>query len=184
VPNLDTETAALVRGLRRKPIYPEPADPAAQGTMVAYGVSEIERLIPHRAPMRLIDGVTAIDLSGRRIRGRRTLEPADPVFAGHFPGRPVYPGVLQVETMGQLALCLASFLAKNTVEISVDAEPFAVRALRIIHAQYFEPLLPGDVIEVQASILEEDGMTATAAGQIVKQGRIASLSLQEVYFVE
>lgn len=180
MPNLDSETEALVRRLRKQPILPE-SDTAHS---VSYGVSEIERLIPHRPPMRLVDGLTAIDLEGRRIRGTRTLDPSDPIFAGHFPGHPVYPGVLQVETMGQLALCLATFLTHRSVEIGADVEPVAVRALRIIHAQYFEPLLPGDVLTLHASILDEDGMTATAAGQVVKQGRIASISLQEVYFVE
>jgi 3-hydroxyacyl-[acyl-carrier-protein] dehydratase len=178
--SFDSETTALIRSLRKKPIYPQ----GAAGTTVAHGVPEVERLIPHRPPMRFVDGIEAIDLEGRRIRCTRTLDASDPIFVGHFPERPVYPGVLQVETMGQAALCLASFLTKATVEVDADASPFAVRALRIIHAQYFEPLLPGDVLELHASILEEDGMTATAAGQILKQGRIVSLSLQEVYFVE
>lgn len=182
--NLDAETTALVRGLRKNPIYPVGNAAAAGGVDVDYGVAEIERLIPHRPPMRFVDTLTAVDLVGRRVRGTRTLETADPVFSGHFPRQPVYPGVLQVETMGQLALCLAFFLTKNTSEIGADATPFDVRALKIIHAQYFEPLFPGDVLELHASILDEDGMTATAAGQIVKQGRIVSLSLQEVYFVE
>jgi len=178
--SFDAETTTLIRGLRKKPIYPE----GTNGVSVVYGISEVDRLIPHRPPMRFVDRISAIDLEGRRIRAIRTLDPTDPIFVGHFPERPVYPGVLQVETMGQAALCLASFLTRGTVEIAAETSPFAVRALRIIHAQYLEPLLPGDVLELHASILEEDGMTATAAGQVIKQGRIVSLSLQEVYFVE
>jgi 3-hydroxymyristoyl/3-hydroxydecanoyl-(acyl carrier protein) dehydratase len=134
--------------------------------------------------MRFVDGLDGIDLAERRILGRRILNPTDPIFAGHFPEKPVYPGVLQVETMGQLALCLASFLANGTTNITENTTPTDVRALKIIFAQYLEPLVPGDVLTLQASILEEDGMTATAAGQIIKNGRIVSLSLQEVYFVQ
>ncbi|HMA94640.1 MAG TPA: 3-hydroxyacyl-ACP dehydratase FabZ family protein [Polyangiaceae bacterium] len=178
--NLDHDTDALIRRLRKKLILPDSESVAAVG----YGVAEIERLIPHRPPMRLVDGVSAIDLPGRRILGTRSLDASDPIFVGHFPGQPVYPGVLQVEAMGQLALCLAYFITHKTVEIGADAQPAGVRALRIIHAQYFEPLLPGDHLTLHASILDEDGMTATAAGQVVKEGRIASIALQEVYFVE
>ena len=69
-------------------------------------------------------------------------------------------------------------------EIASDIEPPAVRALKIIFAQYFEPLFPGDALTLQASILEEDGMIAVCAGQILRQGKIVSLSLQEVYFVQ
>lgn len=179
--SFDAETASLIRTLRKKALYP--AD-AGVGASVHYEKAAIERLIPHRAPMLFVDSLEAIDLGGRRIRGTRTMHEADPVFAGHFPGQPVYPGVLQVETMGQLALCLASFLTRATTSLPDAGAPFSVRALKIIFAQYFEPVLPGDVLELHASILEEDGMTATAAGQIVKRGSIVSLALQEVYFVE
>jgi 3-hydroxyacyl-[acyl-carrier-protein] dehydratase len=175
----DGETQKLLRNLRKKPLVAE-----GTGTVVNYGIAEVERLIPHRDPMRFVDDITCIDLANRSIIGHRTLKPADPVFAGHFPERPVYPGVLQVESMGQMALCLASFLTRDTTVISADTKPAEVRALKIIFAQYLEPLGPGDLITLQATILEEDGMTATAAGQIIKQGRIVSLSLQEVYFVQ
>lgn len=142
------------------------------------------RILPHRPPFLLVDGVDAVDLSARTIRGHRRLDPGDPVFAGHFPGSPVYPGVLQVEMTGQLALCLTHFLVKETLEIPADATPTAVRALAIHAAQYQEPLFPGDALELHAIIVAEDGMTATAAGQIVKDGRVASFAVQEVYFVE
>jgi 3-hydroxymyristoyl/3-hydroxydecanoyl-(acyl carrier protein) dehydratase len=52
------------------------------------------------------------------------------------------------------------------------------------HAQYIDAVLPGDEIETYAALLEEDGMTATCAGQMVKGGRVVSLAIQEVYFVE
>ena len=175
----DDDTQKLLRTLRKKLIYPE-----GSGTAVAYGVREVEQLIPHRDPMRFVDAISGIDLVSRRITGGRTLLASDPVFVGHFPEFPVYPGVLQVESMGQVALCLASFLTRNTVNIAADTKPTDVRALKVIFAQYLEPLVPGDVVTLQASILEEDGMTAIAAGQIIKQGRIISLSLQEVYFVQ
>lgn len=175
----DDETQRLLRQLRKKAILPE-----GHGAAVHYGVREIERLILHRAPMRFVDAISVIDLEGRRIQAERYLDPQDPVFTGHFPGQPVYPGVLQVETMGQAALCLTSFLTRGSVDVVSESRPADVRALKIIFAQYLQPLFPGDRLTLQASILEEDGMTAVCAGQILKQGNIVSLSLQEVYFVQ
>jgi 3-hydroxyacyl-[acyl-carrier-protein] dehydratase len=175
----DDDTQKLLRQLRKKPILPE-----GMGTTVRYGIAEVERLIPHRNPMRFVDSISVVDIEGRRIVAERHLDPKDPVFLGHFPEQPVYPGVLQVETMGQAALCLTSFLTRGSVELVDTSKPADVRALKIIFAQYLQPLFPGDVLTLQASILEEDGMTAICAGQIMKQGNIVSLSLQEVYFVQ
>jgi 3-hydroxymyristoyl/3-hydroxydecanoyl-(acyl carrier protein) dehydratase len=176
--NVDLDLEGLVRELRKRPLD------LKQATAVEHGTAAIERLLPHRPPMLLVDSVHAVDLAGRRVAGRFTLRAEDPVFRGHFPGQPVYPGVLQIEAMGQLGLCLAHFLTRGTTDIGADAEPVAVRALRVLHAQYLEPLFPGDVLELRASILEEDGMTATSTGQILKDGKIASYAVQEVYFVE
>jgi len=131
-----------------------------------------------------VDAITALDLAARRIKGKFLPNPADPVFLGHFPGDPVYPGAFQIEAMGQLALCLAHFVTHNTVEIDAKAQPVAVRALRVHHAQYLDAVLPGDVIETYAEILDEDGMTATCTGQMVKGGKVVSFAIQEVYFVE
>lgn len=175
-----SEVLALVKELRKRPIDMQ----AASVRSVEYGRRDLERILPHRDPLLLVDGVAAIDLENRRIRGKFLPKPDDPTFRGHFPGDPVYPGAFQIEAMGQLALCLAHFVTKHTTSITPDAHPVAVRALRVHHAQYIDAVLPGDVIDTYAALLEEDGMTATCTGQMVKGGRVVSLAIQEVYFVE
>jgi 3-hydroxymyristoyl/3-hydroxydecanoyl-(acyl carrier protein) dehydratase len=175
-----SDVLALVKDLRKRPL--DMAGATVQS--VEYGRAAIERILPHRDPLLFVDAITAVDLKNQRIKGKFLPRHDDPTFRGHFPSDPVYPGAFQIEAMGQLGLCLAHFVTKNTTAISSDAHPVPVRALRVHHAQYIDAVLPGDEIETYAALLEEDGMTATCAGQMVKGGRVVSLAIQEVYFVE
>jgi 3-hydroxymyristoyl/3-hydroxydecanoyl-(acyl carrier protein) dehydratase len=167
------ELADLVQRCRRGPLYR--ADPSAE-TVRCRGEG-LHLLLPHRAPFLLIDEVTAVDRQARTIVGARHVRADDPVLAGHFPGDPVYPGVLLVEAMGQLGLCLAHFLGE------AGAAP-RVRVVRILHALFLEPVRPGDRLTLFAALLEDDGLTSSAAGQVYKGETLCTLAVQEVYFVE
>jgi 3-hydroxyacyl-[acyl-carrier-protein] dehydratase len=163
---------AVVRASRKKALWePRPSTNAVQLQRL-----DIERLLPHRAPFLFVDCIDAIDLEQAAIRGRRTIIPEDPAFLGHFPGQPIYPGVLQIETMGQLGVCLAALMRQHEA-------PADVRALRIHHALFQMEVRPGDELTILAQLLESDDYTAICAGQLLKpDGSVTALAVMEVYF--
>jgi 3-hydroxyacyl-[acyl-carrier-protein] dehydratase len=170
---------SLAKTARRGPLW----TPGATSTEVAIQRDDIERLIPHRDPFLLIDTITDVDLQGQAIRGERWLDPTDAIFRGHFPGRPVYPGVLQIECIGQLGLCLLQLLSTGTVKILPMMQPRDARAVRVHGAEFFEPVSPGDRLTVIAQVLAQDEFLATCVGQIVRGGTPCSFGAMEVYFV-
>jgi 3-hydroxyacyl-[acyl-carrier-protein] dehydratase len=172
---MDADLKGLIKELRRVPLFRDDADPYR----VRYDRLAIEQLIPHRPPFLLIDAVDRLDRQRQTIRGSRFLAPDDPVFVGHFPDHPVYPGVLQVETMGQLALCLAGLLQGE----AAPRAPFGVRATRIHHALYIEPVGPGDRLTVMAGLIADTGLTAMCAGQIYRDDTLCACAVQEVCYV-
>ena len=175
---LRDEIVELERSARRRALW----TPGATTTRVELGRDAIERLLPHRDPLLLVDRIDAIDLDQRAISGRRTISPHDPVFAGHFPGHPIYPGVLLLEAMGQLGICLISFAGRGSLELPEQADD--VRALRVHDALFLREVGPGAVLDMQATLLSLDGWTALCAGQARVGGEIAAFAVMEVYLVE
>ena len=139
----------------------------------------IERIIPHRKPFLLLDRLTAVDLKEETVVGNRFVPGSDPVFPGHFPEQPVYPGSLQIEMLGQLGLCLYHFLEKGLNGPSEDDPPVIIRATRVIGAYYLTPIPPETEVTLTAKNLEFDGLVARVIGQALVKDRICCVAIQE-----
>lgn len=131
----------------------------------------LRALLRHRPPFLLLDAVTALDPEVRGITGQRRIDEADPVFAGHFPGRPVYPGALQVEMLAQLAACYRPAL------LGLPPEPLMVTGMR---ATFFQPVLPGDELTlVGLQVGEHDGLFERGVGQVWRGDTLCAIALVE-----
>ena len=102
--------------------------------------------LPHRFPFLLIDRVKELE-SGKRILAIKNVTINEPFFPGHFPGRPIFPGVLILEAMAQAA----GILIFKTVDQTPNDSSVYYYA-RIDKARFKKPVLPGDQMEIEVTI--------------------------------
>ncbi len=114
-------------------------------------IQEILRTLPHRYPIILVDRVVQIE-AGRRIVALKNVSINEPVFAGHFPGYPVMPGVLILEALAQAAALLAILsLPPEEVHRKVTY------LMGIDGARFRRPVVPGDRLELVCEVTKHKG---------------------------
>jgi 3-hydroxyacyl-[acyl-carrier-protein] dehydratase len=169
-PHVDLDGVA--RSLRRTRLCGEDA-PAVLG-------ESVEAMIPHRRPMLLVDELKAFDAEQRTLRAASWLGADAPGFAGHFPAEPVYPGVLQIEMIGQAGLCLGWLLRK--AEDGVSPAAIDARVLTIHHATFLAAVRPDHRVDIETKVLDEHALTGVLAGQIWCGETLSATCIVEVYF--
>jgi 3-hydroxyacyl-[acyl-carrier-protein] dehydratase len=169
----------LLKTFRKKPL----TDCAISLTPCNYKSEAIKIIIPHREPFLLVDAITGIDLKGELICGARHCRTDDPVFQGHFPGNPVYPGCLQLESAGQMALCLCYFLTNQSIVIPAELQKSKVYVSKVLGAQFLEPVTPGSSMELIARRLQSESFFETYIGQVLTCRKICSVFIVEFCFL-
>jgi beta-hydroxyacyl-ACP dehydratase FabZ len=108
-------------------------------------INEIMQLLPHRYPFLLVDRVLEFELS-KRVVGIKNVTSNEPFFVGHFPGKPIMPGVLIVEAMAQTGGILAF---KSFPEMKGS-----VLFIGIDNARFRRPVIPGDQLKMVVNVVK------------------------------
>jgi len=117
-------------------------------------INEIQAILPHRYPFLLIDRVTDME-EGKSIVAYKNVTIGEHVFQGHFPGHPIYPGVMIIEGMAQAGGVLA-FKSMDSDSQAQTSEK-VVYFMSIDKAKFRSPVTPGDKLEYRLEVLKHKG---------------------------
>ena len=121
-------------------------------------INRIKELIPHRYPFLLIDGIQTLT-PNESATGIKNVSVNESFFEGHFPGRPVMPGVLIIESMAQTAGCLV------VASLGKESEGKLVYFMTIEKARFRKPVVPGDRLIINVEKLRSRGSVFKFSGE-------------------
>ncbi len=121
---------------------------------VIFNVVEIQKILPHRYPFLLLDRVTKLD-RGDYLEGYKNVSISEPVFQGHFPDHPIYPGVMIIEGMAQAGGVLAFKSLSDEDQENVANK--VVYFMSIDKAKFRSPVTPGDQLIYKMTVLKHRG---------------------------
>ncbi len=129
-------------------------------------VEEILKVLPHRYPFILVDRILELE-ADKRVVGLKNVTINEPFFPGHFPGRPVMPGVLILEAMAQVG----GVLAYQSIE---DIEGKLIYFMAIDKVKFRRPVVPGDQIIFELTSLHRSSRAWKMAGKALVEGKVAA----------
>jgi len=116
-------------------------------------VVEIQKILPHRFPFLLVDRVTEL-VKSDSLTGYKNVTIGEQIFEGHFPGHPIYPGVMILEGMAQAG----GILAFKSMDLSEEeAANKVVYFMSIDGAKFRNPVRPGDRLEYRMKVVKHKG---------------------------
>jgi 3-hydroxyacyl-[acyl-carrier-protein] dehydratase len=130
--------------------------------------AEIETMIPHRSPFLWIERVAELE-PGVRCVAVKVIDPADPIFAGHFPAKPILPGVLLIEAVAQTAGVMLGSAVPNLTAGTGVALLAAVNRFK-----FLKPVTPGQELRIETKKLTEIGKMACISGTVWVDGEIVA----------
>lgn len=131
-------------------------------------VVEIQKILPHRFPLLLVDRVTELE-PGKSIKAYKNVTIGEPIFQGHFPGHPIYPGVMILEGMAQAGGVLAFKSASDD-----DFSNKVVYFMSIDGAKFRSPVRPGDRLEYVLEVIKHKGAVWVLDGKAFIDGKLVS----------
>lgn len=143
---------------------PEPALPDPGLPPLPWEAADIMTILPHRYPFLLIDRVVEID-PGQRVVALRNVTANEPQFTGHFPGRPIMPGVLLVESLAQAGAVAVLSYPENRGKLVLFAGIDDCRFRRIV--------IPGDTLRLEITVEKLGRVSGRARAVATVDGEVA-----------
>jgi len=134
---------------------------------VQIDIAKILEVLPHRYPFVMVDRVTEIE-SGKSIRGHKMVSYNEPWAEGHFPGRPILPGVLIIEALAQIGGILAY------ASEPFDAANSLMYFLGIDKAKFRRPVTPGDRLDLEVTVLHHRTNVWKLKGEASVEGTLCA----------
>lgn len=127
-------------------------------------IDELMQLLPHRPPMLMIDRLVEIK-PGESAVGVKCVTVNEPFFVGHFPQKPVLPGVFMIEAMAQAAAAFASYTE------GLDVEGKIVLFMGVDHARFRKPVVPGDQLRILVKTVQRRPPVWKFTGEATVDGK-------------
>ena len=131
----------------------------------SYDIAAVLNALPHRYPLLLVDRVASLEI-GEEIRAIKAVSFNEQFFQGHFPGRPIMPGVLQIEALAQAA----AILAIETLELAGSGK--LVYFMAIEGAKFRAPVEPGCLLELNVGVLQKRARVCKFWGKASVEGKV------------